>query len=164
MGGLIFLFVIALWVAICVYLAFKIPKWLGIQRLGWLLGLLLFPALLVAPVIDELIGMRQFEQLCKERAVVHVSPAASEARRAKRSNLPSAELSGYWIPIRSQPFAYVDADTGKPLLSYEALFTKGGRIAGIALMGGTHSCTPEDLNEAMKKLNLGKLVEEGKQP
>ena len=72
MGGLIFLLVIGLWGAVCIYLALNIPRWLGIRRFGWILGLLLFPVLFVAPVIDEVIGMRQFEQLCKERAVVHV--------------------------------------------------------------------------------------------
>jgi len=161
MGGLIFLFVIALWIAISVYLAFKIPKWLGIRRLGWLLGLLLFPALLVAPVIDEVLGMRQFEQLCKQRAVVHVSPEANQVKRAKQTSLPTVELSGYWIAIRSQPVEYVDVDTGKAFLTYEGFHTKGGRIAGIALMGGTHSCWPKDDTEILKQLNIDKLLEQG---
>jgi hypothetical protein len=32
MIGILFLFFIGLWIVLCVYLARKIPKWLGIER------------------------------------------------------------------------------------------------------------------------------------
>lgn len=162
MGGLIFLLVILLWLALCVYLALKIPKWIGIKRLGWVLGLLLFPVLVVAPMVDEVIGMRQFEQLCEERAVMHVSPEAGQVKRAKADERPAVELSGYWIAIRSQPVVYLDADTDRPFVTYEALHTKGGRIAGMALMGGTHSCWPKDESEILKNLDIDRLLKAGK--
>lgn len=161
MGGLIFLLVIGLWLALCIYLARKIPRWLGMRRFGWILALLLFPVLLAAPVVDEVIGMRQFEQLCKERAVMHVSPEASQVKRAQHPNLAIANLPGYWIKIESQPISYIDIDTGKPFVTYEGLHTKGGRVAGIALMGGTHSCWPKDASEVLKRLNIDKLLKEG---
>ena len=162
MAGLVFLLAIALWFALCVYLAFKIPGWLGIRRLGWMVGLLVFPVLLVAPVIDEVVGMRQFERLCKERAVVHVSPEAGQVKRARKPDLPVVALPGNWILIASQPIAYIDADTMKPFLTYEALHTNGGRIAGLALMGGTKSCWPKDYIEISKRLKTHELLEQGK--
>lgn len=162
MSFLILLPIVGLWLVVCGYWAYRAPKWLGMQRLGWILSLFVFPVLVVVPVVDELVGMRQFEQLCKERAVVHVSPEVGQVKRAKTADLPTVDIPGYWISIRSQPVVYLDADTGKPFIAYEGLHTKGGRIAGIALMGGMHSCWPKNETEILKRINIDKLIEEGK--
>jgi len=160
MAGLIGLFLIAIWLLICGAFAAKIPQWLGAKRRTWLWSLLLFPILVIAPIVDELVGMRQFEQLCKERAVVHVSPDADQVKRAKRGDSSYVALPGYWINITSQPVAYVDVDSEKVFLSYEILHTKGGRIAGIALLGGEHSCAPKDRSET-KRLDIDRLLKQG---
>ena len=162
MVGLSFLLVIGLWLALCIYLAVKIPRWLGIQHFGWILGLVLFPVVVVAPFVDEIIGMRQFEQLCKERAVLHVSPGADQVKRARHSGFQLINLPGYWISIRSQPIEFIDVDTGKPFIRYEILHTKEGRVAGMALMGGEHSCSPKDASE-LQRLDIDKLLKQGKQ-
>ncbi len=162
MGGLIFLLATGLWFAFCVFLARKIPGWIGAKRFGLVLGVVIFPVLLVAPVVDEIIGMRQFEQLCKERAVVRVSPEAAQVTSAKISTSPVVNLAGYWIEIQSQTVVYLNAETGRPFYSYESLITKGGRVARIALMGGTHSCTAKNIVETSNQLNLEKLLEQGK--
>lgn len=161
MAGLVGLVLIFIWFAICAVLAIKIPQWLGAKRRSWLWSLFLFPILVVAPIVDELVGMRQFEQLCKERAVVHVSPDADQVKRAKRGDSRYVELPGYWINITSQPVAYIDIDTEKAFLSYEIFHTKGGRIASIALLGGEHSCNPKDRSET-KRLDIDRLLKQGK--
>ncbi len=167
MIGLAFLGVAILWLALTIYLTIKIPRWLGlVNRTSWLLRLLLVPLMLVGPFIDEIVGMRQFEELCKERAVVKVSSNAAEVLRATRKrdgNLPMLELPGYWIKIQSQREGFIDVDTGKTFLSYEILHTRGGRIVGMALMGGEHSCSPPIPN-AMNSLDIDKLLKQGKQP
>lgn len=162
MGGLIFLLVMGLWFALCVFLARKMPGWIGVKRFRLVLGVVIFPVLLVTPVIDEIVGMRQFEQLCKERSVVYVSPEAGKVRRAIQNSFQLDTLAGYWVKIQSQPVTYTDLDTGKVFISFQGLHTTGGRIAGIAMMGGTHSCWPTGYGELLKKLNLNKLLEQGK--
>lgn len=130
--------------------------------LGWVLCMLLLPALLVAPVIDDVVGMRQFEQLCTERAVVRISPEAGQVKRAQRLDSTTVELPGYWIKIESQSGGYVDLDTKKSFVTFEGFHTKGGRIAAISMMGGSHSCFPKDEGLVLKRLNMDQLIGEGR--
>jgi hypothetical protein len=106
--------------------------------------------------------MWQFDRLCKERAVVWVSPEAGQVKRAKDAIRKTVNLSGYWIPIEAHPVAYIDADTDKPFYTYEVLLTKGGLVGQIALLGGTRSCEPKQLHEMWMQLNLDNLLKAGK--
>lgn len=163
MGGLVFILLAGVWLAVALMLSINIPKWLGMKPfLGWVLCMLLLPVLLVAPFVDDIVGMRQFEQLCKERAVVRISPEASQVKRAQRLDSVTMELPGRWIKIESQSGGYVDLDTKKPFMTFEAFHTKGGRIAAIAMMGGSHSCFPKDEGLILKRLNMDQLLEQGK--
>lgn len=162
MIGLMFLGVAILWLALTIYLTIKIPRWLNLKSLtSWLLRLLLVPLLLVGPFVDEIVGMRQFERLCEERAVVKISPNADQVKSAKQVYSEYTNLTGYWISIATQKVDYIDLETGITFLTFEAFFTKGGRIAGIALMGGEHSCSPKDTSQ-LKRLNIEQLLKQGK--
>ncbi|MBI2728278.1 MAG: hypothetical protein HYX42_18720 [Polaromonas sp.] len=161
MIGSIFLGAAIFWLLLTVSLTIKIPRWFGLKLYAsWLLRLLMLPLLLVGPFVDEIVGMRQFEKLCQERAVVKLSPGASQVKRAKRAETRYVDLLGYWINIDAQQITYLNADTGEPFLTYEILRTKGGRIAGTALLGGVHSCSPPVPN-AMNRLDIDKLVKQG---
>lgn len=153
-----------MWLTTCAYLSFRIPRWLGIRRLAWPVSVLLLPVMFAGPIYDGFFGMRQFEQLCKQRAVSTVSPVANRVVRAKRLDQSTNELHGYWIPIRAQPVTYIDVDTGLPFFQYEGLHTKGGRIGRILLMGGMHSCWPKDISEIYGRLNIDKLLDEEVRP
>ena len=164
MIGLLFLSLAILWLALVIYLTIKIPRWCGVVRHAWLLRLLLVPLLLVGPFVDEILGMRQFEALCKERATsIWISPEAEQVKRARRVGSQFTNLAGYWINIESQLASYEDVDTGRTFLRYELLHTTGGRIAGITLLGGKHSCSPKDFS-AMNRLNIDKLIQQGERP
>jgi hypothetical protein len=161
MIGLIAMLVIGIWIAVCIFLARRLPRWLGVKRFTNLASIAIFPLLFVAPTIDEVVGMRQFERLCKERAVAIVSPEAHSVKKAKRAEVPGVDLKGYWIDIQSQRFVYLDAATGKPFVSFESLYTKGGRVVGIAKLGNKHSCSPKNRSEISKGLDIDKLLKEG---
>ena len=150
------------WIFLSVFLAGRIPRWLGIQRYTRSAGFVCFLLLLLAPAAQDIVGMWQFERLCKERAVVWVSPEARQVKRAKDTSSATVELPGYWITIRSQPVEYSDADTGIPFYRYEILHTKGGVVGEIASLGNTQSCRPTNRDEASHQLNIGKLLEHGK--
>jgi energy-coupling factor transporter transmembrane protein EcfT len=161
MIGLMFLGVFALWVWLAIYLGLKIPKWFGWKWKN-AISVLLIALFFAAPFVDEVVGMRQFKQLCKERDVVHLSPDAAQVKRAKSGDFPTVELPGYWITIRSQPVVYVDIDTGKQFMRYEMLHTRGGYFAGALLMGGMHTCRPRETEEINRRLNINKLFDEGR--
>lgn len=161
MIGLMFLGVFALWIWFAVFFGLKIPKWFD-WKWKCLSSALLIPLIACAPFVDEVVGMRQFKQLCKERDVVNLSSEAYQVKRAKGADLPTVELPGYWITIRSQPVLYIDIDTGRQFMSYEMLHTSGGYFAGALLMGGMHSCKPRETEEINRRLNINKLFDEGR--
>ncbi len=164
MIGLISLIAIGLWVFLSFYVPLKIPGWFGMQRYGGVVTIILIPLMLGAMFIDEIIGMRQFERLCKERAVVWVSPDAGQVRRTKKPEQQITYLSGYLVSIETWKTTYLNVDTNKPFFTYETLLTKGGRVASITLMGGTHSCKPTNLIETYAELDIDKLIDQGRKP
>lgn len=162
MIGLMFLCAALLWLLFTVYLTVKVPRWLGLKsHVKWLARLLLVPILVVGPFVDEIVGMRQFERLCQERAVVWVKPGAEKVTKAREGPEKYEDLTGYWVPIRVRQIVYLDAESGIPFVGYVALSTKGGRIARIALLGGEHSCRPPNPN-ALNDLNIDKLLDQGR--
>ena len=163
MGGLIFLGVIGLWLVLCFYLALKIPRWFDARRFGWAFTGIFFPTLLVAPVIDEVIGKQQFAKLCEKRTFF-LSPEATAVMRARELRKPDQELPGYWIPIQMSSIEYIDADTGRVFYSHEGFHTDGGwLLGGSYIFGMQQSCRRPDLVEIEKALKLNQLLEAGKQ-
>jgi hypothetical protein len=165
MIGLMFLGVAILWLVLTVYLAIKIPGWLGLKNFtSWLLRLVLVPLLLVGPFVDEIVGTRQFERLCNEQAVLHVAANADQVKRAKVRHSDLRELSGYWINISTGRSDYIDIDTGMVFMSFDDFRTQGGRVAGIALLGGSHWCGAQrsiQFKVLANRLNIQKLLDEG---
>lgn len=144
MIGILFFGCIGLWVALCVYLARRIPKWLGVERHARSISVASFLLLLIVPFIDEIVGMRQFEKLCDERTAITVSPDAETVKRGKSVMSAETVLPGFFIKIKSYKVSYIDLDTGKVFLTYDYFSTSGGRVAGLALMGGSHGCSADD--------------------
>ena len=138
----------------------KVPVWLNGKKYAWLVQALVALLLLVGPFLDEIVGMRQFEKLCANNKV-SVSPQASAVRRAREEPFRMVSLKGYWVEIKSHPVSYIDLDTGNPFISYSGFHTKGGRVAGIALLGGEHSCWPKDRIQTLQQLHVEKLIEQG---
>ena len=143
MIGLLFLAVAILWLVLVYQVVRRIPIWLTFKKHVWLVQALVAVVLLVGPFVDEVVGMRQFKKLCEERTAITVSPAAGSVQRARDVSSEKKILPGYWINIWAGTRTFFDADTGKEFLSYPVYRTQGGRIAGLALMGGWHSCSAE---------------------
>jgi hypothetical protein len=142
--GLIFLGAALLWLAFTVYLTIKVPRWLGFKNpASWLVRTLLVPVLLIGPFVDHIVGMRQFEKLCEEKTAITVSPNAGSIKQARDISSEKRILPGYWINIWAGTRTFFDIDSGEEFLSYPVYRTRGGRVAGLALMGGWHSCSAE---------------------
>lgn len=148
MIGLTFLAIGLLWLAFSVFVGRKLPRWLGIRnRAGqWAITAAAVAVLLVGPFVDHIVGMRQFERLCDERTAPRIAANAASVELAKVSDSASRVLDGIFIDIQVSTVSYVDPATGKVLLEYEYFKTHGGRIAGLALMGGWNSCSAESKN------------------
>ena len=163
MIGLTFLAIGLVWLALSVFLAIKLPKWFGATKPVWrgLLGGVIFVILTIGPFVDHIVGMRQFESLCRERAVVWTSADAKSVTKARRGETRTIILPNRWILIRSQQTNYLNVDTGKQFLRHEMLFTKGGHVGSFLRLGNDYSCAPPIPNE-MNDLDIDKLIEQGK--
>ena len=161
MGGLIFLAVIGLWVAFVLWLSRFIFK--KLPRQWWRIptSIMLFVVLLLLPVIDELVGGRQFKQLCEANSTIHVDRATAVGRTVYLALTPEVEIKGTWVRVVLWPVRFVDATTGEVVVSYNRLQAVGGRFLKISeghvplTFDGT--CEPGDqytLEKLFKELRI----------
>ncbi|MDK9714642.1 MAG: hypothetical protein OEL86_11200 [Sulfuritalea sp.] len=146
MGGLILFFVIGLWIALIVWLSKVIATRIPSARWRLPVGLLVFAVLVPLPVLDELVGGRQFERLCRENSTILVNRATAVGRTVYLAKTSPLLAKGTWVPVIVQPWRYVDATTGEVVVSYNTLRAKGGRFLkvseGHVPLTFTGSCEP----------------------
>lgn len=132
MGGLILFFVIGLWIALVIWLSKIVATRIPAARWRVLIGLLVFAVLLPVPVLDELVGGRQFERLCQEHSTIQVNRTTAVGKTVYLAQTPPFVAEGTWVPVIVQPWRYVDATTGETVLSYNTLRAKGGRFLKVS--------------------------------
>ena len=132
MGGLILLFVIGLWLAFVIWLSKIITKRLPEKWWRMPVGILVFGVLLPLPVLDEIVGGRQFEKLCKENSTIQVNRATAVGRTVYLAQTPDVEIKRTWVRVVLKPWRYVDATTGEVVVSYNTLQARGGRFLKIS--------------------------------
>lgn len=164
MIALVGLILIGGWVWLALRISKPIKEWIGKYKYGNVLQNIVFPVLLILPLMDEIIGQLQFTRLCEREAVTWLNPDWEKVKRAKKVETQFSPVSGHLIPIRVQRVEYVDADTGKTLLSYKAFHTKGGLLFGRLGLGmeQTRSCWPKDDDLLMKKIDIDRLLNQGR--
>lgn len=128
MTGIFLLFVIAIWLAIVIWLSKIIIKKLPTTWWRIPLGLVIFVVLLPLPLIDEIVGGRQFEQLCKENSTIQVDRAVAVGKTVYLAQTPDIEIKGTWVRVVLKPWRFVDATTGEIVVSYNTLIADGGRL------------------------------------
>jgi hypothetical protein len=140
--GLIFLAAICLWLLFTAYLTVQVPRWLGLPSpANWLVRLLLVPLLLVGPLADHIIGIRQFQRLCTEEGRLQLSASAANTKRAIGTSGDSELLEGYAIPIERQVRRIIDLDTGEQIAQYKVFSTPGGVVGKLPEMGSRLTCS-----------------------
>ena len=128
MGGLMFFAVIGLWGYLLKRFvnAFdsRMPKppWRQVVKV------LLFAALFPLPLIDEIVGGRQFAKLC-EANVVRIDKEAARGRTVylEKSSAP-VPVSGMWVKVRKWTYRYLDLKTDELVLSFDYFYADGGRL------------------------------------
>ena len=127
------------------------------------LALVLYPIVLVLPFIDEVIGRRQFQELCEREAKVWIAADAKDVVAARRGEDGFPDRNGFWIPIQEQPINYVNSSTGKSFYTAKAFHTPGGWIMRAGLnLGSSKSCWPPAWSPHEHGIDIDKLLEQGK--
>lgn len=128
MKGLFLLSVAAVWFFFVWRLTVLLTKKMPSGVMTTIAEYLLFAVLLVLPLADEIVGGRQFAQLCKENSKIQVDRVNAAGKTVYLSDLPDIQIKGTWVPIRLQLWRFVDTRTGEPVVSYNILYATGGRL------------------------------------
>ena len=159
--GLSFLARFGIWITVAVMLSKRVPQWVGVKKYTKTLSVLVFPLVIAAPFVDDLIGGRwQFYRLCDRAALVTLSPDWKNVRRAIWQDAETKYINDYLIPVTSQGGKYVDRDTGKVFMSFCTLFTSGGflrrNVYGLSSQGP--ACHPKNIQEVQRHLNFSGIL------
>ena len=132
MIGIYLLGVMALWVIAAFFITLFAFRRMPRKYWRLPLAIVLFLVLVPLPLIDEIVGGRQFEQLCKENSTIQVNRATAVGRTVYLAQTPSVKIKGTWVRVTLQPWRYVDATTGEVVVSYNTLGARGGRFLKIS--------------------------------
>jgi hypothetical protein len=92
---------------------------------GKWLQVLLVALLMPLPLIDEIVGAKQFAALC-EKNVVQVNAGSARGRTVYREYAAEIPVKGTWVPVRVLPYRFLDLTTGELVVSYDRLKAEGG--------------------------------------
>lgn len=140
MIGLLFLGTVAVWLSACVWLAQKFgnviakPPW----RIAVSLIALLF--LFSLPFVDEVIGKRQFETLCRTNGIESADVSKARGKKVKAEFEERMLLEGTILPIREATVLLRDADSGEVLIRHKNYYADGGWLMRYTWlsMGSNH--------------------------
>ena len=135
MIGLLFFFLVFVCLSFFGWLSWWISK--SFIKNPWRIpiALAIFVLLALSLVVDELVGEKQFEQLCKENSEVKVNRETAAGKTVYLAQMPDEEIKGTWVGVVLKPWRFVDATTGEVVVSYNTLTARSGwfmRRIGLA--------------------------------
>jgi hypothetical protein len=162
MSGIFLILVVMGWLVAVVALTWWVAARFKSLALQVISSLVLFPGLLALPLIDEIIGKRQFDALCERYAVQYIDEAHAMNRRVVYERRGADQYAeGTAIEIRIDPIVFRDAETNRVLVSYRTLHAKGGWLIRTLGISETNSpllvprgCAPKDQDAFKTKFNI----------
>ena len=151
MTGIFLLIIVALWAWACLAMTRALSR--KVPSMGWRLVIApaVFVVLLALPLIDEIVGGKQFEQLCKENSTIQVNRETAAGKTVYFAPEPDFEIKGAWVRIVLRPRRFIDASTGETVVSYNELMATGGWLTrALAISEGgmpltfRGTCVPEN--------------------
>jgi hypothetical protein len=164
MSGFYFLAVVGVWFWVSVVITRAVARHVRPGPKRALTACLLFLALLVFPVLDEIIGGFQFRALCARNPNFEIGVADPRGRTTRYSANPSNEIvPGAAIRIYHTRDEYTDVNTGELVVRLDNYLAKGGlfiRALGISennspLTIGRPSCSPQKARGETVSRTLG---------
>ncbi|MFS8119585.1 MAG: hypothetical protein ACMG55_14020 [Microcoleus sp.] len=156
MRGLLLLLIVTLWFAVAIWISGRVARNVKGRSLKAASVALGVTVLVPLPVLDELIGIWQFRQLCKFGVKMTVDEQRIKGKFVRLVIAPSwAAVSNTAVPIKYSRYSYRDTETNEELASYSEFDVKGGvfiHTLGILegdppLLLGTPWCGPSGRGE-----------------
>ena len=140
MTGIYLLVVVFIWVAFVIWVGKISTEKLPMATWRIPVASLIIAALLPLPLIDEIVGGKQFEKLCKENSTIQVDRTTAAGRTIFLAKTVDVEIKGTWVRIIMQPRKFIDASTGETVVSYNDLIADGGHF--ISTLGISEGGVP----------------------
>ena len=164
MTGLLLLILAALWLVAAVFITRFVAR--KVPSPGWrpAVATIVFFALVVGPLADDIIGGRQFKALCQEKTPINVDRSRAVNKTVYLLDERPYRPSGLLVPVTEQPWRYADVDTKEILVSFSTLEAKGGWLIRALGISETDSpitferfCGPEDRSSVFQSLNIQQI-------
>jgi hypothetical protein len=127
MTGLFMLMLAIVWLVLAVLISRSVGRAFKHRSASTITALATFALLLPLPVADELIGIQQFEALCREGAVLTIDAQRIKGRSIRLVVDPKLKrVPGTLIQIRYSRYSYRDASTNEELATYNLYNASGG--------------------------------------
>ncbi len=126
MIALVGLILIGGWVWLALRISKPIKEWIGKYKYGNVLQKIVFPVLLILPLMDEIIGNIFMENvLCEDANELVILTPIDFVKKAKAVHLPD-ETIWFGIPIEKLQVDYIDLDTNQTFAYSRSYITHGG--------------------------------------
>lgn len=164
MTGIYLLFLALLWLIAVFFIAKLCTHLLPKSRWRVPIGVLLFLVLVPLPLIDEIVGKGQFEQLCRGKAEIVVDAQTTRGRTVWFGGSQQTHVRLGMLQVTQARRTYIDVKTQEPVYHYYRLEARGGlltRSLGIA-EGGTPMlfsglCQPANLDTIDVQLGVTRI-------
>jgi hypothetical protein len=80
------------------------------------------------PFVDEVIGRRQFESLCRVNGIESVDLSKARGKKVRVNYGERTALSGTALPIKESWVVFNDASTGEAVIRYKNYYAGGGLL------------------------------------
>ena len=141
MIGLMFFLFLGVWLTCALWLARRITSRVTPSVLRVSVAAALVVAMLVLPLLDEIIGASQFKALCSQNTAPVVQAKEIVGRRVRVSSEPAnQEVNGTAVRILYSRALYRDAETNEAVVYKGRYVASGGWL--IRTLSGSASMTP----------------------
>ncbi|BBB61630.1 hypothetical protein UNDKW_3357 [Undibacterium sp. KW1] len=182
MSGLFFLGIAAIWLILAAGISIFITEKIQLKSFEGLFALVLFLLIFPLPIADEIVGRREFDRLCAEKAssinwnreklrggtvyFVDVEPTKNVKGRVTNDEI-IAEL---WIPIWQRTSRFVDIKN-EVVVDYKELYTGGGWVARWINFNSANTpltfkgfCQPDESSKSSFELLQITVKDKSKEP
>ena len=131
MTGLLSLFAAAIWllivVAVARFVSFLLPR----NGWRWPVVLTVCAVMIVLPVLDEIIGRRQFAALCEANSGFDVDRDRAAGKTVFEAPAEFTQTGDTLLPVYSRPSDFIDAETGERVLGFREFAAHGGWLSAV---------------------------------
>jgi len=150
MAGIILFAALGAWFMLALGVAVLVAKKTIKERWGIPLSVFIFLIILVAPIVDDIVGSWQFNALCNEHSDIYIDYEAAKGKEVYLADNSFIKVNSSWVGMSLDPWRYLDAETDEVIFSFYLITRGGGYFSRFFTSGGfpvfsRSSCRPDEI-------------------